>query len=105
MGTAVDFDNGPDRDRDFDRLMFLGRLRWNLLRESPTAAEKLRREGIDVTPDTLRDKLLFQVANARPRSAIAPWFIPDEIILAMIPLVVREFLSEDLEAPREARST
>lgn len=99
--TAAE-DAAASCDRDFDRKMLLARLRWNLLCRCPIAANQLRREGIDVRPDGLSDQLLFRVANARPRSAIVPWHVPDDAVLAMIPLVVREFLSEDIEAPHEA---
>src|ERR1700722_18336932 len=52
----------------FDRRMVLARLRWNLTQNAHDIAERLRRDGLQISRENIRTELLLAVANAQPRS-------------------------------------
>lgn len=62
---------GP-KDYRFEKQMVLAHSLNNLVQAAHDAAEELRDEGVAVTAAHVEGKLLFAIANARPRS----WFFP-----------------------------
>jgi hypothetical protein len=85
MGAAQNTLHEPDRkpDRDFERAMIVARTRGNLEQE---AREILFQHG-PLTPERLRDELVFAIAHARPRSRLVAWHLDDASVLAIIDCV------------------
>jgi hypothetical protein len=83
-GKGID-PNSPSRI--LERRILLARLRWNLMSASRSLIRDLRRDGIEVHARNVESALILHVASTRPRSAIVPWHMPDEIVLKVIRIV------------------
>ncbi|HUY28172.1 MAG TPA: hypothetical protein VMV27_12200 [Candidatus Binataceae bacterium] len=83
---------GPDHD--FERKMLLAHLRANLDREALRCVAELRRDALPVNPANVEFRLSQRIVNARPRSAIVPWHLPDEIVAAVACRVSQSVASE-----------
>jgi len=84
---------GPP-DLDFERQVLLANLLNNLVQAAHDAAEELRRDGIAVGAENLKSALMFAIVNARPRSSIVPWHLPDSIVEKTIYVAINYFFSE-----------
>jgi len=80
-------------DRDFERRILLARLLSNLVQAAHDGAEDLRRDELTVTPENLKSALIFAVVNARPRSSLVPWNLPDSIVEKTIPVAIEYFFA------------
>ena len=76
----------------FARKMIIAHARQSLMQSSHEEAERLRRDGLAVTPENLKASLMIAVVDARPRSLLAPWISDDRIVEKLIAVVVRDFL-------------
>jgi hypothetical protein len=81
-------------DRDFERQTLIARLRWNLERPALQIAGELRRDGLSVSAVNIETKLVANIANAKPRSAIVPWHLPDSVVLAITRLVAAKLAEQ-----------
>lgn len=84
--ASVDTYKPGAADRDFERAMVVARTRGNLEQE---ARAILFQQG-PLTPERLRDELIFAIAHARPRSRLIAWHLPDPDVEAIINVVVRD---------------
>ncbi len=80
--------------RKFDELMLIARPRSNLTKLARQAAGELCAQGIQPYPQILHDTMLSRVANARPRSAIIPWHLPDAIVQQVAWLVANDVVGK-----------
>jgi hypothetical protein len=84
---------GP-KDYRFEKQFVLAHSLNNLVQAAHDGAEELRDEGVPVTAGNLETKILFAIANARPRS----WFFPlgltrfevEEVILDAVAFFFRQ---------------
>jgi hypothetical protein len=83
---------GPP-DLEFERRVLLGHLLHNLVQAAHDAAEEFRRDGIAVTHENLRSAVMIAVVNARPRSTVVPWNLPDSVVEKTIPVAVEYFFA------------
>jgi hypothetical protein len=86
--------NAAGPDRDFERQMLLAHLRANLEREALRCIAELRRDALPVNPANVEFRLLQRIVNARPRSAIVPWNLPDVVVAAVARRVSQSLASE-----------
>jgi len=94
LETTFSADDCRLSDADFDRRMILARLRWNLLQEAHRVAQKLRRGGAAVTPENIRDELVFAAGRAQPRSMIVPWNLTDVVVEKTIEMLAGQWSVE-----------
>jgi hypothetical protein len=69
-------------------------LRANLEREALRCIAELRRDALPVNPANVEFRLLQRIVNARPRSAIVPWNLPDVVVAAVARRVSQSLASE-----------
>jgi hypothetical protein len=69
-------------DRDLERQMLIARLLWNLERLVLQIAGELRRDSLSVSAVNIETRLIGHIANAKPRSVIVPWHLPESVVLA-----------------------
>jgi hypothetical protein len=77
-------------DAEFDKQMLLARLRWLLTNEARWVVQRLRRDGISPTAESIASGLLIAVGTARPRSRLVPWHLHDATVEKMIAIVANE---------------
>jgi hypothetical protein len=77
--------------REFDRLMILACLRWNLTQLAQGFVNDVAAESKTATRQQVEHYLALEVARARPRSTIVPWHLPQAVVDRAITLVAKEF--------------
>jgi len=71
-----------ERDRDLERQMLIARLLWNLETLAPRVAGELRRDSLSLSAMNIETRLIGHISNAKPRSVIVPWHLPESVVLA-----------------------
>lgn len=89
-------------DGAFARKMIVAHARQSLMQAGHEEAERLRRDGLAVTPENLKASLMVAVVDARPRSLLVPWITDDGIIEKLIAVVVRDFCDSAIAAMKRA---
>ena len=92
MNAAQTNPQEPDGnpDREFEAALIIARTRWNLTLEARTFAHRLARNGETITAEMIRDGLIAAVANAKPKSSIVAWHLPDDAVIEIIDQVAKD---------------